>query len=156
LPVVGLTTGSDGTWSARFWEHEGGRSYGRRWCGVVRLVGSAQLAPSFCDEVVPRPRFQERFRRAVTVWGPETHSSLARLRIGIVGLGSVGALVAESLARMGLTRFVLIDYDRVEDHNLDRLVIATAVDIGRLKVEVARERIEAVATAETVEVRDIA
>jgi len=75
---------------------------------------------------------------------------LTRLRVGIVGLGSVGALVAETLARMGFQFFSLIDFDEVQVHNLDRLVIATRRDIGKLKVDVAARRIQAVATANKV------
>jgi molybdopterin/thiamine biosynthesis adenylyltransferase len=56
---------------------------------------------------------------------------------------------------MGLQRFVLIDFDRVESHNRDRLVVATGADIGRLKVEVAEERIRAAATAAGIEVRGV-
>jgi molybdopterin-synthase adenylyltransferase len=154
LPLVGLTIGSDGTWSARFWEHEDARSYERHWCSLVRVVGSC-LRVMYADNVLPRPPFRDLFRRTVTVWGPEAHAHLARLRVGIVGLGSVGALVAEALARMGLTRFALIDFDRVEPHNLDRLVTATEPDIGRLKVDVARDRIHEIATAEVVDVRAV-
>ena len=154
LPLAGLTIGSDGAWSARFWEHEGGRSHKRNWCALVRVVGS-RLGVTYADEVLRRPTFQDTFRRSVTVWGPEAHADLARLRVGIVGLGSVGALVAETLARMGLMRFALIDFDHVEPHNLDRLVTATAADIGRLKVDVARDRILSVGTAESVDVRGV-
>jgi molybdopterin/thiamine biosynthesis adenylyltransferase len=154
LPLVGLTIGSDGTWSARFWEHEEKRSYRRCWCALVRVVGS-QLRAAYADEVLPRPAYRDLFLRTVSVYGPEAHGNLARLRIGIVGLGSVGALVAETLARMGLTRFTLIDFDVVEPHNLDRLITATARDIGRLKVVAAEERIRAVATAEAVDVRTV-
>jgi len=154
LPLIGLTVGSDGTWSGRFWNSVGDRVYTREWCSVIRVVGQ-QLAVSFADAVVPRPAFRELFRRTVSVWGSEAHMTLARLRIGIVGLGSVGALVAESLARMGLTKFILIDHDRVESHNLDRLVNATTADIGRHKVDVSSDRIGAVATAESVEVRAV-
>ncbi|HYT05448.1 MAG TPA: ThiF family adenylyltransferase [Gemmatimonadales bacterium] len=154
LPLVGLTVGSNGAWSARFWVHEDGRSYGRHWCALVRVVGG-RLRVTYADEVLPRPAFRDLFRRTVTVWGPEAHADLARLRVGIVGLGSVGALVAETLARMGLTRFALIDFDHVEPHNLDRLVTATERDIGRLKVDVAQERMNAIATAEAVDVRGV-
>jgi molybdopterin/thiamine biosynthesis adenylyltransferase len=154
VPLLGLTIGSDGTWSARFWEHDVARSYRRQWCSLVRVVGS-QLRVAYADEVVPRPAFLDLLRRTVSVWGPEAHADLARLRIGIVGLGSVGSLVAETLARMGFTRFALIDFDSVEPHNLDRLVMATEADIGRLKVEVARDRIGSVATAEAVDVRAV-
>ncbi len=64
-------------------------------------------------------------------------------------------MVAEALARMGLTRFVLIDHDRVESHNLDRLVIALGEHIGRFKVEVAAERMRGVATASAIDVRSV-
>jgi len=154
LPLVGLTIGSDGAWSARFWEHEGARLHTRRWCGIVRVVGS-RLQVTYADEVLPRPAYKDLFRRTVSVWGPEAHAELARLRVGIVGLGSVGALVAETLARMGLTRFAFIDFDCVEPHNLDRLVSATVADIGRLKVAVAEDRIRAIATADLVDVRAV-
>lgn len=154
LPLVGLTTGSDGTWSARFWEHAGGKEYKGHWCHSVRVVGS-RFQVSFTDALLPKPAFREALRRTISVWGDTHQAQLARLRIGIVGLGSVGSMVAESLARMGMTRFVLIDFDRVEEVNLDRLVIATPDDIGRLKVSVAAERMRRVATAEQVEIAEV-
>lgn len=154
LPLLGMTVGSDGTWSARVWEYTGGRAYERRWCVSVRVVGE-QFRVHFANHLLSPPAFREMFRRTVSVWGEDAHARLARLRIGIVGLGSVGSLVAEALARMGFQRFVLIDFDRVETHNLDRLVIATDADVGRLKVEVADERIRNVATAASVDVRPV-
>lgn len=154
FPLVGLTVGTDGAWSARFWMHQEGKTYRRVWASSVRTVGT-QLGVTFADGLIPRPEFRDEFRRTVSVWGSDAHARLARLRFGIVGLGSVGAIIAESLARMGMTRFALIDFDLVEPHNLDRLVIATRDDIGRLKVDVARERIERIATAANVEVRAV-
>jgi molybdopterin-synthase adenylyltransferase len=151
LPLVGLTLGTDGSWSARFWERTGRKKYERRWCESVRVVGEA-LRQTFCDDLAPRPMFRELFRRTVSVWGKDNHSNLARTHVGIVGLGSVGAIVAESLARMGLGRLTLIDHDHVQPHNLDRLLFADEQDVGRLKVEVAAGRIRTVATASDVEV----
>jgi molybdopterin/thiamine biosynthesis adenylyltransferase len=87
------------------------------------------------------------FTRTVTVWGSENHANLARLRVGIVGLGSVGSIVAEALARMGLEHFILIDFDEVQEHNLDRLLGATVHDIGTLKVSVAARQIRRSSTA---------
>jgi molybdopterin/thiamine biosynthesis adenylyltransferase len=92
------------------------------------------------------------FKRTITVWGEDAHADLARLRVGVVGLGSVGALVCEALARMGLQRFILIDFDVVEAHNLDRLVTASEGDVGRRKVDVAADRMRFVATAATVDI----
>lgn len=154
LPLLGMTVGDDGAWSARVWEYAGRRSHRRHWCASTRVVGP-QLTVSFADKVVPRPTFQEQFQRTVTVWGEAAHANLARLRIGIVGLGSVGALVAESLARMGFARFVFIDFDHVEAHNLDRLVTASKRDVGRLKVEVAKRRVRAIATASSTDIHAV-
>lgn len=71
-------------------------------------------------------------------FGEEFRQNAARLQIGIVGLGGVGMPVAEMLARSGFTRFVLVDPDRVEATNLNRLGHAYRADIGRQKVNLAR------------------
>jgi molybdopterin-synthase adenylyltransferase len=87
------------------------------------------------------PKFKEAFKRTVTVWGKENHSHLARLRVAVVGLGSVGSIVAETLARMGVEKIVLIDFDEVQEHNLDRLLGATFDDIGSLKTKVMERQL---------------
>lgn len=56
---------------------------------------------------------------------------------------------------MGCAEFVLIDFDRIERHNLDRLVFGSAADIGRFKVHVAKERIGSIGTSERVDVRAV-
>lgn len=59
-------------------------------------------------------------------------------RIHIVGCGSVGSTVAENLARCGLTKFTLWDFDRVEDHNIANQMF-TQSDVGKPKVEALRD-----------------
>ncbi|RII28482.1 MAG: hypothetical protein CXR31_00950 [Geobacter sp.] len=154
LPLTGITIGSDGTWSARMWDSAGGRQYHGQWCKSVRIVGSA-LKINFAEHLVPKPTYRELFKRTVTVWGKENHATLARLRIGIVGLGSVGSLVAEALARMGMEHFTLIDFDEVQEHNLDRLLGATEEDIGELKIEVAERQIRRSATSRKIEINSV-
>jgi molybdopterin/thiamine biosynthesis adenylyltransferase len=154
LSLVGMTVGSDGTWSARMWEHITGKQFERRWCHTVRSVGR-RLQVSFNDTLVPRPVFQDLFQRTVSVWGEAGHAELARLRVGILGLGSVGSMVAEALSRMGLGRFVLIDFDEVQRHNLDRLLIATRSDIGKLKIYTAKRRIFKSSTAAQTDITAI-
>lgn len=99
LPLLGMTVGDDGTWSARMWRHSAGKRFTRSWCEAVRSVGQ-QLRTAFADEIIPPREFRELFKRTATVWGEANHRNIARLRIGIVGLGSVGSIVAETLARM--------------------------------------------------------
>ena len=155
LPLVGLTAGTDGAWSARFWFHEGGRQYGRRGCESVRVAGD-RLQVTFDDRLVPPPQFRAMFRRTRAMWSQEGHQQLARLRIGIVGLGSVGMSLAENLARSGIERFALIDFDEIQEHNLDRLQgVDNRSDVGRLKIEVARRLIERSATAASIDVREV-
>jgi len=151
LPLLGMTTGSDGTWSARFWVDIDGKSYERQWCSSVRVIGKT-LSASFNDQQLKQPEFNEMFKRTVTVWGKKNHSHIARLKIGIVGLGSVGGAVAMSLARMGLTRLVFIDFDEIQLHNLDRLDYATKKDLGLLKIDVAKQRALEVSTASTLDI----
>ena len=55
-------------------------------------------------------------------------------RIHIIGCGSVGSVVAENLARFGITRMTLYDFDTVEPRNLANQMF-TQADVGRLKVE---------------------
>jgi molybdopterin/thiamine biosynthesis adenylyltransferase len=156
-PLVGMTIGSDETWSARVWPSGGkaGKHHEQlQWCSAVRVVGE-RLQVDFAEALRPSPVFRDMFRRTFAMWGSINHARMARLHIGIIGLGSVGSLVAETLTRMGCQDFVFIDFDKVEPHNLDRLVTATASDIGRPKVAAARERVESVGTADDVSVRTL-
>lgn len=59
-------------------------------------------------------------------------------RIHIVGCGSVGATVAENLARCGLTKFTLWDFDVVEPKNLANQIFRVK-DIGKPKVEALKD-----------------
>ena len=151
LPLVGLTIGVDGTWSARFWERTGDQMR-RRWCEKTRVVGSGSYQLHFDDKRVPAPPRREILRRTFDTWGLEAQNKIARLHVGIVGLGSVGCLVAEAIARMGVGRVTLIDPDRVEEHNLDRLLYGTVRDIGRLKVDVAADAMRRNATASKIDI----
>ena len=59
-------------------------------------------------------------------------------RIHIVGCGSVGSTLAENLARVGLTRFTLWDFDEVEPHNIVNQMFIQE-HIGKPKVEALKE-----------------
>lgn len=65
---------------------------------------------------------------------PET----CKERIHIIGCGAVGSTIAELLVRMGLTKFALYDYDKVEPHNIANQMFRQK-DIGREKTEALME-----------------
>lgn len=156
LPLVGLTLGTDGTWSGRVWLHEVEGSFRRQWCESVRVL-DRRLRISYDELQVPVPAYREMYKRTRTVWGESSHAQLARMRVGIVGVGSVGMAIAESLARSGFEHVTVIDFDEVQSHNLDRLQGADRNrDIGRLKTSVARDLIERSSTASKVVVTECA
>lgn len=61
-------------------------------------------------------------------------------RIHIIGCGAVGSTIAELLARAGLTKFTLYDFDQVESHNIANQMFI-AEDIGKPKVEALKNLI---------------
>ncbi len=150
FPLVGLTLGTDGAWSARFWSWDGDH-FRRDWCEKVRVVGR-RMQVTCNDTVLPPPRRRPVLTRTIDTWGEIRQRDIGRLRIGVVGLGSVGCIIAEALARIGIGKLVLIDPDRIETHNLDRLLYAGAEDVGKRKVDLVATHVKRNATAEAIEV----
>jgi molybdopterin-synthase adenylyltransferase len=148
LPVLGMTLGTDGSWSARFWTRDGPKNYGRRWAANVRVVGE-NLRNTFHPELRPRPELMPNQIATRSVWGDDIQSEIVRAHVGIVGLGSVGSIVGESLARIGFERVTFIDHDVVEQRNLDRTLGARIehAQLSTPKVEVAKENFMASSTA---------
>ncbi len=149
LPLVGMTLGTrDGVWSARAWERVRARRYRRVWAQSVRVVGQ-NLRAHFCDRVLRPPVHQAAQVRTVAAWGPETQAEIARLKVGIVGLGSVGSILSEALARTGVQHIQLLDYQTLEEVNLDRTLHAYPRDarLGRAKVQVVAKALRRSATA---------
>ena len=151
LPLVGLTIGNDGTWSGRVWmKHNKGIS--GRWCDKVRIIQHNSYEVYFNDRAMPVPSRRKELERTYQTLGTKAQNDLSRLHVGIVGLGSIGSIVAEALARLGIEQITLIDPDKVERHNLDRLLGSGVDDIGKLKVNISKENIEESTTAAHVTV----
>jgi molybdopterin/thiamine biosynthesis adenylyltransferase len=150
LPLLGMTYATGDTrYSARLWDRTGPRQCAPIWCENVRLVGD-RIQISWNSQMRPPPRFRPLQDRTVSAWGPTTQADLARLHIGIIGAGSVGALIAEALARVGIEWITLLDFDTVEAVNLDRLLHASPRDVrlARAKVDVLARALRRSATAE--------
>jgi molybdopterin-synthase adenylyltransferase len=71
--------------------------------------------------------------------GEAGQERLLRARVLVVGLGGLGSPVAMYLAASGVGHLVLSDYDHVELSNLQRQIVHGTPDLGRDKVESARE-----------------
>lgn len=70
---------------------------------------------------------------------PET----VRDRIHIIGCGAIGSILGDNLARMGLTKITLYDFDTVEEHNIANQMY-TEDDLRKPKVEALAARMRAI------------
>ena len=82
-----------------------------------------------------------RFSREELLIGQEGLEKLQKARVAVFGIGGVGGHVVEALARSGVGALDLFDGDRVSLTNINRQIIALDSTVGRLKVEVAKERV---------------
>ena len=87
---------------------------------------------------------ESAFSRTEMLLGAEAMERLRKSRVAIFGLGGVGGYVLEALARSGVGQLVLIDNDEVSLSNLNRQILATRESIGRLKTDVAAERVRSI------------
>ena len=155
LPLLGLTIGTDGYWSARFWKKDGSKMC-HHWCQKVRSVGQCAYKIYCNDALLPPSRKKNILKRTHDTLGTKCQNNIARMKVGVVGLGSVGCIVAEALARIGVGNVVLIDHDKVKEHNLDRLLYGTPAVIGKKKVYVASDAMKDHATASKINITALA
>ena len=83
----------------------------------------------------------ERFSRIIQLLGEENFNKLNRKKITIIGLGAVGGFAAEGLARSGISKFRLVDFDAVSITNINRHVAALESTIGIPKIKAVADRI---------------
>lgn len=83
----------------------------------------------------------DQFSRTELIFGKEAMQKLAASRVAIFGIGGVGGFTAEALARSGIGTLDLIDDDRVCLTNINRQIFATRKTVGKLKIDVAKERL---------------
>jgi adenylyltransferase/sulfurtransferase len=88
--------------------------------------------------------------------GPEGQAALSRAKVLIVGVGGLGCPAAMYLAAAGVGQIGLVDPDRVALENLHRQLLYRDGDIGRLKVEVAAERLEELAPGIVADILPVA
>jgi molybdopterin/thiamine biosynthesis adenylyltransferase len=83
------------------------------------------------------------YDRQLKMFGAGGQKELENCRVGILGLGGIGSLVAEYLARLGAGHFCLVDDDLVEGSNLSRIVGASLADARKKvpKVSIAKRMI---------------
>ena len=81
------------------------------------------------------------FSRTESLIGVQALGRLAQSRVTVLGLGGVGGMAAEALARSGVGEIVVIDGDVISETNINRQVIALHSTIGQAKAQVMCARI---------------
>ncbi|HBL32635.1 MAG TPA: tRNA threonylcarbamoyladenosine dehydratase [Porphyromonadaceae bacterium] len=81
------------------------------------------------------------FQRTELLMGEGFMQHAADKRVIIFGIGGVGSWCAESLIRSGIKHLTLVDSDRICITNVNRQLIATTKTIGKVKVEILRDRL---------------
>lgn len=107
----------------------------------IMVIGAGiTLFESWSDEV---PQYAIRNAQA---FGEKTFRILRNLTVGVVGCSGTGSQLIEQLVRLGVGKIVLVDFDVVEEKNLNRITNVTMEDAlaAKLKADALLERINAI------------
>jgi len=112
----------------------------KRLDNTFSLLGGAQAWESFQTEKRDLSRWSRQ--TVLPEIGFEGQKKLANASVAISGMGGLGCPVAQSLAAAGIGKLKIIDGDKVALSNLHRQPLYGVEDVGRMKVEVAEEKLK--------------
>ena len=84
--------------------------------------------------------------------GPEGQQKLKKASVLIIGIGGLGSSVIQYLNAAGVGKIGIVDYDKVELSNLNRQLIYNDSDIGKSKVDVAKNYISELNSSTKIEI----
>ena len=93
--------------------------------------------------------------RTKILLGEDGLTRLAASYVMVVGLGGVGAVAAEMVARAGVGRMMILDSDTVSDTNRNRQLIASCSTLGKRKTEVVASRLLDINPQLELDIRDV-
>lgn len=96
------------------------------------------------------------FHRTAMLVGKAAMERLASTRVAVFGVGGVGSWAAEALVRSGIEAVTLVDSDVVCSTNINRQLQATALNVGKSKVEELKKRLVEINPGARIETRHIA
>jgi tRNA threonylcarbamoyladenosine dehydratase len=105
-----------------------------------QLISLGRQKPSDTPDDAP-VKVHRRFDRLARLMGDQGIGRLAAAHVMVIGCGGVGSWAAESLARSGIGRITLVDFDLVCITNTNRQLHAMKGTVGKSKVEVMAERL---------------
>ncbi len=100
--------------------------------GTVRDDLSVEPPPEVAGDVFDRQRVMVGWNQA----------AIENATAFVLGTGGLGSSVAMALCRLGIKKLFLLDMDVVDASNLNRQILFTTADVGKRKVEAAKECLE--------------
>lgn len=83
-----------------------------------------------------------QFSRTELAIGPEGLEIMKNSTVAVLGIGGVGGMAVEALARTGIGRLILIDKDTVDITNVNRQIHALTTTVGQKKAELMVDRVK--------------
>lgn len=83
----------------------------------------------------------DRFSRSCMLYGADAVEKLRLARVAVCGAGAVGSFALEALARVGIGNLLVVDFDKVEQSNVNRQLFALTSTLGQKKTDVALARL---------------
>jgi tRNA threonylcarbamoyladenosine dehydratase len=96
------------------------------------------------SEQIKSEDFAERFGGIQRLYGHAAAEVIRQMHVCVVGLGGVGSWVVEALARNGVGKLTLIDYDTVSKGNINRQLPALDDTLNEKKSSVLQQRISGI------------
>ncbi|WP_367279764.1 ThiF family adenylyltransferase [Hyphomonas sp.] len=135
--LISLVVGGDGQIAARFW-------FDQSRFELIDEVSEIGARLRFRQTPGASAVTQDALDRQARLFGDDFNRILSGLRIGIVGAGATGSAVNCLLTRLGVGHLLMVDRDRLEATNLNRVHGTGRSDVGTQKVKLAeRETIRA-------------
>lgn len=94
----------------------------------------------------------KRYEKNILALSPDECESLAAKKVCVIGCGGLGGYIIETLARVGVGYITVVDYDTFCESNLNRQLFSNEQNLGMLKAEAAKNRIQSVNSSVMVNV----
>ena len=98
----------------------------------------------------------ERHLRSEILYGKENMEKIKNSHVTVIGLGAVGSHVVEGIARSGVGKITIVDFDAISLSNFNRQLYAIEPNLDRFKTDAAEERIKQIdPNIEVIKYRDL-
>ena len=88
--------------------------------------------------------WQQRFGGIERLYGKQAIEIIKNLHVCVVGLGGVGSWAVEALARTGIGKITVIDFDTISIENINRQLPALSETVGRKKFAILEQRVASI------------